>query len=94
MTDALDTDGIGSRSDSNIGTQSLLLKVGGIEPMLVATAITHLSHIMGVNRVAREMENKNQLELLKKIGVDYTQGFLIQHPERVTAQIIAAVSGR
>jgi EAL domain-containing protein (putative c-di-GMP-specific phosphodiesterase class I) len=40
------------------------------------------------------MENKNQLELLKKIGVDYTQGFLIQHPERVTAQIIAAVSGR
>lgn len=94
MTDALDTDGIGSRSDSNIDTQSLLLKVGGIEPMPVATAITHLSHIMGVNRVAEEVENKNQLELLKKIGVDYTQGFLIQHPERVPAQIIAAVSGR
>ena len=40
--------------------------------------------------VAEEMQNKNQLELLKKIGVDYTQGFLIQYPERVTAQIIAA----
>ena len=62
--------------------------------MSVATAINHLSRIMGVNRVAEEMQNKNQLELLKKIGVDYTQGFLIQHPERVPAQIIAAVSGR
>ncbi len=31
--------------------------------------------------VAEEMQNKNQLELLKKIGVDYTQGFLVQHPE-------------
>jgi EAL domain-containing protein (putative c-di-GMP-specific phosphodiesterase class I) len=49
--------------------------------MSVATAINHLSRIMGVNRVAEEMQNKNQLELLKKIGVDYTQGFLVQHPE-------------
>jgi EAL domain-containing protein (putative c-di-GMP-specific phosphodiesterase class I) len=49
--------------------------------MSVATAINHLSRIMGVNRVAEEMQNKNQLELLKKIGVDYSQGFLVQHPE-------------
>ena len=90
----MDPDGIGSRSDSNIDTQSLLLKVGGIEPMSAATAINRHGHIMGVNRVAEEMQNKNQVQLLKKIGVDYTQGFLIQHPERVPAQIIAAVSGR
>jgi EAL domain-containing protein (putative c-di-GMP-specific phosphodiesterase class I) len=90
----LDPDGIGSRSDSNIDTQLLLLKVCDAEPMSAATAINRHGHIMGVNRVAEEMQNKNQLELLKKIGVDYTQGFLIQYPERVTAQIIAAVSGR
>ena len=31
--------------------------------------------------VAEVVENKKQLELLKKIGVDYIQGFLIKRPE-------------
>lgn len=47
----------------------------------VVSTINHLGHIMGVNTVAEGVENKKQLELLKKIGVDYIQGFLVQHPE-------------
>ena len=47
----------------------------------VVSTINHLGHIMGVNAVAEAVENKKQLELLKKIGVDYIQGFLVQHPE-------------
>tara|TARA_B110000908_G_C10251283_1_gene452204 strand:+ start:1291 stop:1422 length:132 start_codon:yes stop_codon:yes gene_type:complete len=36
---------------------------------------------MGVTTVAEGVENENQLRLLKKIGVDYLQGFLFQHPQ-------------
>ena len=47
----------------------------------VVSTINHLGHIMGVTTVAEGVENKKQLELLKKIGVDYIQGFLIKRPE-------------
>ena len=47
----------------------------------VVSTINHLGHIMGITTVAEGVENKKQLELLKKIGVDYIQGFLIKRPE-------------
>ena len=47
----------------------------------VVSTINHLGHIMGVPTVAEGVENEKQLELLKKIGVDYLQGFLFQHPQ-------------
>ena len=47
----------------------------------VVSTINHLGHIMGVTTVAEGAENENQLRLLKKIGVDYLQGFLFQHPQ-------------
>jgi EAL domain-containing protein (putative c-di-GMP-specific phosphodiesterase class I) len=47
----------------------------------VVSTINHLGHIMGVTTVAEGVENENQLRLLKKIGVDYLQGFLFQHPQ-------------
>lgn len=47
----------------------------------VVSTINHLGHIMGVPTVAEGVENEMQHELLKKIGVDYLQGFLFQHPQ-------------
>ncbi len=46
----------------------------------VVSTINHLGHIMGVSTVAEGVENKKQRKLLEKIGVDYIQGFLVQHP--------------
>lgn len=47
----------------------------------VVSTINHLGHIMGVSTVAEGVENKIQHQLLKKIGVDYVQGFEIQRPK-------------
>jgi diguanylate cyclase (GGDEF)-like protein/PAS domain S-box-containing protein len=47
----------------------------------VVSTINHLGHIMGIPTVAEGVENEKQLELLKKIGVDFLQGFLFQHPQ-------------
>jgi len=47
----------------------------------VVSTINHLGHIMGITTVAEGVENEKQLQLLKKIGVDYLQGFLFQHPQ-------------
>ena len=47
----------------------------------VVSTINHLGHIMGITTVAEGVENQQQLQLLKKIGVDYLQGFLFQHPQ-------------
>ena len=47
----------------------------------VVSTINHLGHIMGVSTVAEGVENKTQHQLLKKIGVDYVQGFQIQRPK-------------
>lgn len=47
----------------------------------VVSTINHLGHIMGITTVAEGVENDKQLQLLKKIGVDYLQGFLFQHPQ-------------
>lgn len=42
----------------------------------VVSTINHLGHIMGVSTVAEGVENRSQHQLLKKIGIDYIQGFL------------------
>ncbi|MDA8902275.1 EAL domain-containing protein [Porticoccaceae bacterium] len=47
----------------------------------VVSTINHLGHIMGVSTVAEGVESKSQHQLLKKIGVDYIQGFLVKHPQ-------------
>lgn len=47
----------------------------------VVSTINHLGHIMGVSTVAEGVEKKSQHQLLKKIGVDYIQGFLVKHPQ-------------
>jgi diguanylate cyclase (GGDEF)-like protein len=49
----------------------------------VVSTINHLGHIMGVSTVAEGVENRKQHQLLKKIGVDYIQGFLVKHPQQL-----------
>lgn len=49
----------------------------------VVSTINHLGHIMGVSTVAEGVENRSQHQLLKKIGVDYIQGFLVKHPQQL-----------
>jgi EAL domain-containing protein (putative c-di-GMP-specific phosphodiesterase class I) len=49
----------------------------------VVSTINHLGHIMGVSTVAEGVENRSQDQRLKKIGVDYIQGFLVKHPQQL-----------
>jgi EAL domain-containing protein (putative c-di-GMP-specific phosphodiesterase class I) len=44
-------------------------------------AINTVAHLMGVQTIAEFVENQEQLELLRKIGVDYAQGFGISRPQ-------------
>jgi len=43
----------------------------------IIEAINHISHVTKLQTVAEHIENKNDIELLKKIGVDFVQGFAI-----------------
>ncbi len=42
--------------------------------------IINMSHSLGVKTLAKGVENKNQLELLKLFGCDYIQGYYISKP--------------
>jgi EAL domain-containing protein (putative c-di-GMP-specific phosphodiesterase class I) len=58
--------------------------INGIEqlPMniKICKLITELSHEAGWQVVAEGVENKNQLNLLKEINVDFIQGYLYSKP--------------
>ena len=43
-------------------------------------AIREVSHIMGVKTVAEWVENEETAEVLRKIGIDYAQGFFFGRP--------------
>ena len=44
-------------------------------------AINKVAHLMGMQTIAECVENLDQLELLREIGVDYGQGYAISQPE-------------
>jgi len=44
-------------------------------------AINRIGHIMGIETIAEFVENKDTFEALKKIGVNYAQGFYIDKPK-------------
>ena len=46
----------------------------------IVTAIVVLAHNLGLEVVAEGVENESQSELLRGMGCDYLQGFLIGHP--------------
>jgi len=43
-------------------------------------SINNIGHIMGLKTIAEFVEDENQVELLKEIGVDYAQGYLYSRP--------------
>ncbi len=51
-----------------------------IQAALVAS-IHEIGHVMGLATIAESVEDNETLEALKKIGVDYVQGFLFSKPE-------------
>lgn len=46
-------------------------------------AIVSVGHIMGIQVIAEWVENRETLELLRKMGVDYAQGFHLGRPEAI-----------
>ena len=44
-------------------------------------AINKVAHLMGVQTIAEFVENLDQLELLREMGVDYVQGYGVSPPE-------------
>jgi len=49
-------------------------------------AIVGIGHVMQVKVIAEWVENEQTLELLKKIGVDYVQGFYLGVPKEVGSE--------
>jgi diguanylate cyclase (GGDEF)-like protein/PAS domain S-box-containing protein len=43
--------------------------------------INHIGHVMGLETIAEYVENKNILDKLQEIGVNYAQGFYIAKPQ-------------
>jgi len=48
--------------------------------MAIVTSINNIAHSLGKKTVAEFVENLEILKQLKKIGVDYVQGYYISHP--------------
>ena len=44
-------------------------------------AINKIAQLMGVQTIAECVENLDQLELLREMGVDYVQGYAISRPQ-------------
>jgi diguanylate cyclase (GGDEF)-like protein/PAS domain S-box-containing protein len=44
-------------------------------------SINQIGHVMGIHTIAECVENRQTMEVLKEIGVDYAQGFWITRPQ-------------
>lgn len=51
----------------------------------VVKSITEIGHFMGKKIIAEFVENENILALLREIGVDYAQGYVIAKPQSLTS---------
>ncbi|SES90746.1 diguanylate cyclase/phosphodiesterase with PAS/PAC sensor(s) [Nitrosospira multiformis] len=47
-------------------------------------AINHIGHVMKIQTIAEWVEEESFLEALRKIGVDYAQGYAIEEPRPIT----------
>ncbi len=54
---------------------------------LFFSSIVNMAHIMGIKVVAEGIENVKEYYILKDIGVDYIQGYLVQKPKRDLSKI-------
>ncbi|MES2537465.1 MAG: EAL domain-containing protein [Pseudomonadota bacterium] len=46
-------------------------------------AISDIGHVMGIKTIAEWVENDTTLDMLRKFGVDYAQGYLISRPKPI-----------
>ena len=69
-----------------------LLKIDGffVRDMLkervnyeLVKSINEIGHVMGMRTIAEFIEDEETLEALKKMGVDYAQGYAIGRPEAI-----------
>ncbi|PID41670.1 MAG: hypothetical protein CSB48_13550 [Proteobacteria bacterium] len=49
----------------------------------IVRSMTEMAHFMGKEVIACQVEDKTSLDLLKAIGLDYAQGFLIEKPQLI-----------
>ncbi|HHI82714.1 MAG TPA: EAL domain-containing protein, partial [Rhizobiales bacterium] len=74
--------------------RAFLLEDGTSEnATIIFDAITHLAHNLNLNVVAEGVESEEQLERLRRRGVDYAQGFYIGEPVPAK-QVIEALGGQ
>jgi EAL domain-containing protein (putative c-di-GMP-specific phosphodiesterase class I) len=50
-------------------------------------SINQIGHVMGIETIAECVENRQTMELLKEIGVDYAQGYWITRPQPLVHEI-------
>ncbi len=60
----------------------------GREPVsrIIIDAVTRIGHERKLKVVAEWVDDENVLSVLRELGVDYAQGFLLHRPERVLFQ--------
>ena len=47
----------------------------------LATALNEVGHVLGLKTIGVQVERPGALECLRRIGVDYAQGFAVGRPE-------------
>ena len=57
--------------------------LAGSSDYVVVKSITEIAHFMNKKVVAEFVENAEALELLKEIGVDFVQGYMIDKPDAI-----------
>ena len=55
---------------------------GGL-PEAVVKSIAEIAHVLGKHAVAEQAETEAQLEHLRRIGVDFAQGYVFQRPQPI-----------
>ncbi|MCP5133110.1 MAG: EAL domain-containing protein [Gammaproteobacteria bacterium] len=53
--------------------------IGSDSDRALVTAITQMSHTLGIQTIAESVENQTVAEHLRELGVDYAQGFFFGH---------------
>jgi EAL domain-containing protein (putative c-di-GMP-specific phosphodiesterase class I) len=51
----------------------------------VVRAITDIAHVLDKRTVAEQAQTETQLALLRRMGVDYAQGYVFRHPQPIEA---------
>lgn len=50
---------------------------------IILEGIIHISNLKGIKTIAEWVENEEDLKVLKKLGIDYVQGFYLSRPENL-----------